>query len=55
MDVGSIPTSSNISIYSQVAEGIGLIIRFSLKRRWFESSQMQVKVATPCLSKHNIC
>ena len=42
MDVGSNPTSSIFSICSQVAEGIGLIIRFSMRHHWFESSQMHI-------------
>jgi hypothetical protein len=49
MDVGSNPNSStpiNNRICSQVAEGIGLIIRFSLRRRWFESSQMHLNDLT---------
>ena len=43
MDVGSIPTSSNICICGRVVEGTGLIIRFPKERHWFEPSQMHKK------------
>lgn len=41
MNIKSIQKNNNIRIRSQVVEGIGLIIRFSMRHRWFKSSRMQ--------------